>query len=110
MAKDKPYDANENPHTGPWAGVDPAQQPVIVNQDGTRADEQAFATNVDAAWSDAREVYLMNALAQLCETQNVQIETSPSKPVHRLVIGGGDFRTSLAEALTAALAHHAKAE
>lgn len=92
------------PITGPFAGLDPEQQPVIVDSAGQRVTGE---TASDKVWTDAENAALVNALEELCGMQTLIIECASDRPLHRLVIGAGDFRTSLAAALAAALKHHA---
>lgn len=98
-----PFDS-DSPISGPYAGLDPEQQPVIVDPQGQRVTGETAA---DAAWTDAENAALVNALEELCATQTLLIECASDRPLHRLVIGANDFRASLAAALSAALKHHA---
>jgi hypothetical protein len=103
------YDVNKAPVSGPFAGLDPAQPPVIVDKQGQRVQ---VGTAEQAAEAAARNPdSLVNALMTLCSTHVVQIEAgSGNKPTHRIVMGddGPSFREQLALALSGALAHHAE--
>lgn len=100
------YDANDAPISGAWAGLDPEQQPVIVDAMGQAV--KPGITAQDVLWTDAENAALVTALAALCTTHTVQIETGAEKPLHRIVLGDSDFRTSLASAMLMAQAHHAE--
>jgi hypothetical protein len=108
MKESNEYDVNEAPVSGAYAGLDPDQQPVIVDAMGERVGEFA-PDHVPSPGENAENAALLDALMDLCLTHNVQIETDSAKPLHRIVIGAeGDFRKALSGALKAALAHHAK--
>jgi hypothetical protein len=105
------YDVNEAPVSGPFAGLDPEQAPVIVDKDGQKVrDDPNTPAEATATRNETRWDYLVvDALATLAETHNIQIETGAGKPVHRIVLGEGNFREHLASSLDAALLHHKEA-
>jgi hypothetical protein len=105
------YDVNKAPVSGPFAGLDPAQPPVIVDKQGERVQDVELGQRTDAAIARALgndpDSQLVDLLVTLCMTHTVQIETAPGAPVHRIVMGSGpDIRPLLADALKAAVKHH----
>ena len=113
---DRTTDEMGLPISGPYAGLDPAQQPVIVDAHGFRFDADGRRHTNDASadvagTTLAENATLVNALVLLLTTHSVQIECASDRPLHRLVIGdGSDTRAALCAALAAALTQHAPKE
>jgi hypothetical protein len=110
MKDSEKYDVNKALVSGVFAGLDPAQPPVIVDPKGQRIDDPIETPNTASESAEYDPMYaIVLGLARLTKTHVVQIESgSGNKPVHRIVLGddGGSFRTQLAQSLDAALLHH----
>jgi hypothetical protein len=115
MKDSNKYDPNELPVSGPFAGLDPAQQPVIVDKHGQKVTGDPSET-FDEGWqlagatetSDYGRLHaMMKSLAALAATHNVVIECGAgNKPTHRIVLGDGHFLVQLEQAVDAAVKHH----
>lgn len=105
MQDSNDYNPQATPISGPYAGLDPDQLPVIVDPQGQPVKATDSAQDED--WTDSHCATLVNALAALCASHTVQIESGADKPLHRIVLGDSFAPQSLAHALSGALNHHA---